>query len=204
MDRTVDRQADRPRGRHLDRQLVLVLKALSDPSRLRIVGLIAEHGRTLEDIAPNVRLSPRVVARHLDLLVAARLVEARPGPRPFTYTLRIDTLHEIGRAIAELEGAAEARQAAADLAAGRDPEEARVLRAFIVDGRLSSIPAQERKRAVVLRYLRDEVFTEDRGYPEKEVNQRLALFHADVASLRRYMVDGGLVTRQAGVYRRAV
>jgi hypothetical protein len=57
---------------------------------------------------------------------------------------------------------------------------------------------------VVLRYLRDEVFTEDRGYPEKEVNQRLALFHPDVASLRRHMVDGGLVTREAGVYRRVV
>ena len=200
MDRTVDRQLDRL----LDRELVLVLRAVSDPSRLRIVGLIAEHGRTVEDLASLVRLTPRVVARHLDLLVAARLVEARPGPRPFTYTLRVDTLHEIGRSIAELEGAAEARQDAADLAAGRDPEETKVLRAFIAAGRLTSIPAQERKRSVVLRYLRDEVFTEDRGYPEKEVNQRLALFHPDVASLRRYMVDGGLVTREAGVYRRVV
>ena len=183
---------------------MLVLRAVSDPSRLRIVGLIAEHGRTVEDLASLVRLTPRVVARHLDLLVAARLVEARPGPRPFTYTLRVDTLHEIGRSIAELEGAAEARQDAADLAAGRDPEETKVLRAFIAAGRLTSIPAQERKRSVVLRYLRDEVFTEDRGYPEKEVNQRLGLFHPDVASLRRYMVDGGLVTREAGVYRRVV
>jgi DNA-binding transcriptional ArsR family regulator len=200
VDRTVDRQLDRL----LDRELVLVLRAVSDPSRLRIVGLIAEHGRTVEDLASLVRLTPRVVARHLDLLVAARLVEARPGPRPFTYTLRVDTLHEIGRSIAELEGAAEARQDAADLAAGRDPEETKVLRAFIAAGRLTSIPAQERKRSVVLRYLRDEVFTEDRGYPEKEVNQRLGLFHPDVASLRRYMVDGGLVTREAGVYRRVV
>jgi hypothetical protein len=119
------------------------------------------------------------------------------------YTLRIDTLHEVGRSIAELEGAAEARQAAADLAAGRDPEEAKILRAFIVDGRLETIPAQERKRAVVLRYLRDEVFAEERDYPEKEVNQRLALFHPDVASLRRYLVDGGFVTRAAGIYRRS-
>ena len=190
--------------RTIDRQLVLVLKALSDPSRLRIAGLVADRGRTVDELASLVRLAPRVVARHLDLLISARLVEARPGPRPIIYALRIDTLHEIGRSIAELEGAAEARQAAADLAAGRDPEEAKVLRAFIADGRLTSIPAQERKRSVVLRYLCDEVFTEDRGYPEKEVNQRLALFHPDVASLRRYMVDGGLVTREAGVYRRVV
>jgi hypothetical protein len=187
----------------VDRQLVLVLKALSDPPRLRIAGLLAERGRTVDELALALRLAPRVVARHLDLLVVARLAEARPGPRPITYTLRIDTLHEVGRSIAELEGAAEARQAAADLAAGRDPEEAKILRAFIVDGRLETIPAQERKRAVVLRYLRDEVFAEERDYPEKEVNQRLALFHPDVASLRRYLVDGGFVTRAAGIYRRS-
>jgi hypothetical protein len=80
---------------------------------------------------------------------------------------------------------------------------AKVLNAFIKDGRLATIPARERKRLVVLRYLRDRVFTEDHAYPEAEVNQRLALFNRDVAALRRYMVDAGLVTRSAGEYRRA-
>ena len=59
-----------------------------------------------------------------------------------------------------------------------------------------------KKRLVVLRYLREACFTEERPYPEKEVNQRLALFHPDVASLRRHMVDAGLMTREAGQYRR--
>jgi hypothetical protein len=81
--------------------------------------------------------------------------------------------------------------------------DARVLRAFIVDGRLASIPAQAKKRDVVLRYLLDACFPDDREYPEKEVNQRLALFHRDVAALRRYMVEAGLMTRSAGIYRRA-
>ena len=31
---------------------------------------------------------------------------------------------------------------------------------------------------------------------------RLALFHPDVATIRRGMVDAGLVTRDAGGYRR--
>ena len=31
---------------------------------------------------------------------------------------------------------------------------------------------------------------------------RLALFHPDVATIRRGMVDAGLVTREAGEYRR--
>ena len=80
--------------------------------------------------------------------------------------------------------------------------DARVLRAFIRDGRLVSIPARDKRRQVVYRYLRDQVFTEDRPYPEREVNHRLALFHPDVATIRRGMVDAGLVTRETGTYRR--
>jgi hypothetical protein len=79
--------------------------------------------------------------------------------------------------------------------------EAKVLRSFFEGDRLVSIPAQEKKRLVVLRYLRDRCFTEDRDYPEKEVNQRLAVFHPDVASLRRYLIDVGMMTREAGEYR---
>ena len=79
---------------------------------------------------------------------------------------------------------------------------ARTIRSFIRDGRLTTIPAREKRRRIIYRYLRDQVFTEDRAYPEAEVNQRLALFHRDVATIRRGMVDAGLVTREAGEYRR--
>jgi hypothetical protein len=81
--------------------------------------------------------------------------------------------------------------------------EERVIRAFIRDGRLTSIPAKPRKRELLLPYLIDTCFPEDRAYEEGEVNQRLALLHPDVAALRRYLVDGGLMTREAGIYRRS-
>ncbi len=55
----------------------------------------------------------------------------------------------------------------------------------------------------MLRHLRDLCFPEDRVYPEKEVHHRLALFHPDVAALRRYLVEFRLMTRDAGEYRRA-
>ncbi len=78
----------------------------------------------------------------------------------------------------------------------------RVIRAFFRDGRLVSIPARQGKRLVVLRELREMCFPEDREYPEKEVNMRLALVHPDVAALRRYLVDSRLMSRLNGVYRR--
>jgi len=84
-----------------------------------------------------------------------------------------------------------------------DPEAAkRVIDAFFRDGRLVSIPARQGKRLFVLRELRERCFAEDRDYPEKEVNMRLALVHPDVAALRRYLVDAKLMSRTNGIYRR--
>jgi hypothetical protein len=79
----------------------------------------------------------------------------------------------------------------------------KVIRAFVRDGRLVSIPAKPSKRALLLPWLLDECFPEDRAYEEKEVNQRLALLYPDVSALRRYLVDAGLMTRDQGIYRRA-
>jgi hypothetical protein len=79
----------------------------------------------------------------------------------------------------------------------------KVLRAFVRDGRLVSIPAKPKKRELLLPYIVEVCFPEDRDYEEKEVNQRLALLHRDVAALRRYLVDGKLMTRESGIYRRA-
>jgi hypothetical protein len=79
----------------------------------------------------------------------------------------------------------------------------KVERAFLRDGRLVSIPAKPSKRDLLLPVILDLCFPEDRDYEEKEVNMRLALLNPDVAALRRYLIDGRLMTREAGIYRRA-
>lgn len=191
----------------MDRDLLAELKAFADVSRLRLIGVLAAGPASVTGLAEQTGLASALVNRHLGLLEGVGLVEqqAAAGHQDRVYALRIGAIHELGRRLAALQ--VDGREDE-DALTGPDgqplpPDEARVLRAFFDDGRLTSIPAQERKRMVVIRYLRDRCFSEDRGYPEKEVNQRLALYHPDVASLRRYMVDGGLMTRQAGEYRRA-
>ena len=79
----------------------------------------------------------------------------------------------------------------------------KVVRSFFRDGRLVSIPAKPSKRELLLGVILERAFPEDREYEEREVNMRLALLHPDVAALRRYLVDGRFVTREAGIYRRA-
>jgi DNA-binding transcriptional ArsR family regulator len=188
----------------MDQDLLTTLKALSDASRLRIVGLLVARSYAVEELAAALDLSPGTVVHHLKRLHAAGLVDSRASHPYVEYSLRLERLHAVGRKLDEIERTTEQ----VVVLPGPDGQplpafDAKVLRSFFEDDRLVSIPAQEKKKLVVLRYLRDRCFTEDRAYPEKEVNQRLALFHPDVASLRRYMIEFGLMTREAREYRRA-
>ena len=82
-------------------------------------------------------------------------------------------------------------------------DRAAVLRAFITpDGRLVHVPAKRSKRLVVLDLLAQE-FAPGETFTEDEVNRRLRRFHDDVASLRRYLVDEGFLSREHGWYWRS-
>jgi hypothetical protein len=176
------------------------IKTLTDATRLRILGRLASAPAALDEIVSELGLRRADAMRHLALLRERGLVG---GGDDEPFSIRLETLSALGRALDAAHRAAEHRAAESfDAPPGTSEEDAKVLRAFVVDGRLASIPASEKKRLVILGYLREQCFAEDRDYPEKEVNQRLGLFHRDVASLRRYLVDAKLMTREAGVYRR--
>jgi hypothetical protein len=78
-------------------------------------------------------------------------------------------------------------------------EAAKVLRSFVQDGRLTRIPTTRSKRLVVLDRLAQD-FEPGRRYRERTVNVILERWHPDAASVRRYLVDEGFLTREAGEY----
>ena len=187
----------------MDASLLRTLKALSDASRLRIVGLLAARPMAVGELADALELSPGTVVHHLKRLREAGLVEAHPRHPYVEYSLRLQRLQEIGRELDQVASASEADGAVLPGPDGRPRPafDAKVLRSFFESGRLTTIPSQDKKKLVVLRYLAETCFPEDREYPEKEVNQRLALVHPDVAALRRYLVDNGFMSRSGGLYR---
>lgn len=60
--------------------------------------------------------------------------------------------------------------------------------------RLATFPAKEKKKIVVLRRISQE-FTQDREYSEKEVNAVLKEIFPDYVTLRRYLIEYGLMSR---------
>jgi len=201
----------------MDPEVLAGLRALVDQHRLRIVARAASGEVDVDTLAFDLRQPVPAIRRHLDVLVAAGLVERRGDGRRDVYAARLDRVGALGRELAALSREAGGfttetggawphdGESLAETLARLDPtpDEAKTLRSYLVDGRLTTIPAQPRKRDIVLRFLLERVFTEDREYPEKEVNQRLALFHPDVAALRRYLYDARYVDRDHGMYRRA-
>lgn len=77
-----------------------------------------------------------------------------------------------------------------------------MLRRYLAAGRLTSMPRPGRKRRIVLEYLVSQ-FEPGVHYPEAAVNAILRASYDDVAALRRYLVDEGLLDRSGGEYWRS-
>lgn len=188
----------------MDPQLVTALKALTDASRLRIVGLLAGGRRlSVEELVDASGLARRTVEHHLQRLRDADLVTAHPRPPSVEHELRLDRLASIGGELDRIGRQAPEQGGRLPGAGGESmpDDQAKVLRAFLVDGRLERIPAQHKKRQVILRFLARTDFRAGEDVSERDVNMRLALRHPDVAALRRYLVDNGYMERSGGVYR---
>jgi len=170
--------------------LSLLFKALADPARLRILGLLAERPLAGHELADRLDLTPPTISHHMRRLVAARLVDVVPDAQSRIYSLRTDAIREISTSVLNQQAAPESE------------EEYAVLRAFFDGPRLRQIPASRKKRVVVLRRLLER-FAPGRDYTEAEVNEMLREAHDDVATLRRELVDYGFMARDRGIYRLA-
>lgn len=167
-----------------------ILRALADPERIAIAGLLARAGHDSAALAAALDLPVKRVRQHLNRLTSAGV--ARLGDDRRTYHLDVETL----RWAAEQVGPP--RDAGMALGAANEDEEA-VLRTFFRDGRLTEVPTKRSKRRVVLKRIAIE-FEPGRRYDEKEVNAIVGAFLNDHASLRRYLVDEGFLERDHGVY----
>lgn len=171
-------------------------KALAHVQRLRIVGLLAGRPAVVEEIAAALGLSAATVSHHLRILRQAGLLSVKADQQYRLYGLEERRLREAARELLRLDnlraGAGEIPQ---DLYARK------VMDTFLKRGRLVAIPAQRKKREVILDWLAAQ-FAPGRDYPEPEVNALIERYHPDYCFWRRELVMGKWLERERGVYRR--
>jgi len=173
--------------------LIEFFKALAHESRLRIVGLLAQGERSVQELAALLDLKEPTVSHHLAILKAQELVTVRAEGTTRWHALDVSALEALSRRVLEPEGLAPAPAKAASW-------DEKVLEGFVDgEGRLTVIPASRRKRGVVLRWLMSP-FEEGRRYAEAEVNAIIQARHPDSATLRRELIGHRMLAREAGVY----
>ncbi|MEO5899287.1 MAG: DUF2087 domain-containing protein [Ilumatobacteraceae bacterium] len=173
-----------------------IVGALADEQRRRAFAALELGATSLDGVVEATGMSPTEAAKALGRLVDIGLVVGGGGGQG-------------GRSGLYVVDAAFERAAREALAKPKSSEHAdlpaetrKVMDAFVVDGRLVSIPTTRAKRLVVLDRLSQD-FEPGRRYSESMVNLILGKFHPDTAALRRYLVDELFLAREAGQYWRS-
>ena len=178
-------------------ELLPLFKALADPKRLKIVGLLSQRPHAVEELSGALRLGASTVSHHLAVLARAGLVASRAEGYYSIYSLRTSPLQEMSKKLLKREALHGLAGGGADEASG-DAYDRKVLATFTGDdGRFKAFPMQEKKFLVLVRHvLRD--FEPGIRYTEKKVNEMLARHSDDTARLRRALVEYRFMAREGG------
>jgi predicted transcriptional regulator len=177
-------------------EIVDIFKALADTTRLRLLALLIEQPRTGKALSELLDVGPPTISHHVAKLERAGLVRSRREGQSHIYTFDPAAMRRLSGSPASPETAIES----GEVVDKAETERRKVLRDFFDGDSLKQIPAQRRKRVVVLQHLVVR-FDPHREYPEREVNDMLRVAHEDFATLRRELVDYGFMTRAGGIYR---
>lgn len=153
----------------MDHKLLSFLKALADPMRLTIVGLLAQEPRSVDELAAMVHLSPPTVSHHLARLHKAGLVAAKAEQYYNIYALNDAALQQH---VALLTPEALAQWVQANTQVDEDAYRQQVLARWLKEDRLQGLPAAVQQRRLVLQWL-SEKFAPDQRYGAQQVEDVL-------------------------------
>jgi hypothetical protein len=169
------------------------LKNLLDTDRLAIAGTLVAADRSTEELAAATGIDNRAVIEAVGALRSAGLVSSVDG----THHLEVEALRGIANDLVDPELPMDPV-----IGYGMTDEERDVLGRYFEGRTLTSVPTSRAKRLIVLERLALE-FDVGQNYPEREVNSILGAFNPDWSTLRRHLVDEGMLDRDHNVYWRS-
>lgn len=179
-------------------QSIAILKALADQSRLAIVNSLLERSQYVEEIAKRHGLAASTVSFHLRKLEQAGLISSRKEQYYVVIQANDAILDTTLRQLVA------APTTGRELQDGRmDEYRCKVLETFFRNNTLVKLPAQHKKRLIVLEQFAAR-FEPERRYTEQEVTELIMPLFDDYCTIRRLLVDEGLIRREGTVYWRAI
>ncbi len=177
-------------------QAITIFKCLSDRSRLQILKSLSIEPMYVERLAQRLNLTPSTISFHLKKLEDAGIVYSTKDQYYQVYHLVESILKENILDLIKDESPEAALQKERD-----ENYRRKVVESFFEYGKLKNIPAQRKKRLIILQEILKE-FEPGRKYTEKEVNLIIANFHDDFCTIRREMISEGMMQREGAIYQR--
>ncbi|MGE6376294.1 metalloregulator ArsR/SmtB family transcription factor [Peribacillus muralis] len=178
-------------------KLVAFHKTMGDVTRIRIISILANGPKRGQAIAGILSLTAPTISHHLTKLKEINLVRDRREKNSVYYFLNDDVLQHYSRALPEMIlNKGESKMDTQKLSG----EQKKVLENFLTaDGRLKTIPAQRKKKLIVLYHIAS-LLENGRKYDEKDLNSFILTFHDDYATIRRELIIGSIMYRENSIY----
>lgn len=176
-------------------------KALADPTRIKILILLAEGELNGQVLAEKIGVTPATITHHAAKLREASLIKERRDKNTIYFSLNHYFIKNSASATENLIY----QRVNSERTAERIPDADQQLRESVIknfftqDGKLKSIPAQLKKKLIVLTHI-VSMLENGRKYSEKEINEFIAGFHEDFATIRREFIMHHFMYRDNGVY----
>lgn len=168
-----------------------ILKVLADESRLKIIGILLKKDSYSEYLAYKLNLSTPTVTYHMNKLKKAGIVKATKIQHYIIYSLNYDVMNMSIETLIK---------SATTVDDTRTYEE-KVIESFFEYGKLKQIPAQQKKREIVMAYIASN-FELNKIYSELEVVAALLKIHDDYITIKRDLISMGFLEDLNMKYRR--
>lgn len=176
-------------------------KALADPTRIKMLILLAEGEMNGQLLAEKIGVTPATITHHAAKLREASLINERRDKNTIFFSLNDYFIKNSATATENLiyqrvrpEGGPERLQEE-----DQRTRDSVIKNFFTSDGKLKSIPAQLKKKLIVLTHMVSRL-EKGRKYSEKEMNEFIKEYHEDFATIRREFIMHHFMFRDNGVY----
>ncbi|RED55519.1 metalloregulator ArsR/SmtB family transcription factor [Cohnella lupini] len=176
-------------------------KALADPTRIKILILLADGERNGLTLAEKLSVTPATITHHAAKLREASLINERREKNAIYFSLNDYFIKNSSTATENLIYRRAGSQGEADMSINDQARtrEAVLKNFFTMEGKLKHLPAQLKKKLIVLEHLVSKLDL-GRKYGEKEINEFIKAFHEDFATIRREFIMHQYMYREEQIY----
>jgi len=178
-------------------RIVAFYKTMGDPTRVRIVALLANGPLHGQAIAGKLGLTAPTITHHLKKLRDIHVVYERRDKNTIYFYLNESMINQQAQVLTQL---LEKRGEELEDMVESSLERQKIIGNFFTkEGKLKNIPAQRKKKLMVFEHI-VRGLKRGKKYDEKELNEYIKQFHDDYATIRREFIINHYMYRENSIY----